>query len=197
MNRSAAGGTVSEGLESQALEIPAIRVFRSPKREDPRGYVMPTYNKAYFAALGIETEFVHENHCWSPKTGTVRGFHYQLPPFGQPKLIRVTKGRILDVNVDLRRGAPSFGRHVKADLAPGGWDQIYVPAGFAHCYCTLEPNTEVVFKLGCQFAPDHARGLAWNDPGLGIDWPVRPEDAIVLPRDLARPRFQDLTEFFP
>jgi dTDP-4-dehydrorhamnose 3,5-epimerase len=186
-----------EGLEAKHLEIPELMMFRSPRNQDRRGYVAPTYSRAYFLSLGIDFAPVHENHCWSPARGTIRGFHWQRPPHVQPKLIRVTRGRILDVNVDLRRSAPTFGRHVKAELAPGDWDQIFVPAGFAHCYCTLEPDTEVIFKLGAYFAPGHAAGLAWNDPDLAIDWPVAERDAIVLDRDLRRPRFSELTELFP
>jgi dTDP-4-dehydrorhamnose 3,5-epimerase len=189
--------TVVDGLEVKSLEIPEIKLFRADRREDRRGYVVPTYNKAFFASLGIHTDFVHENHCFSPRRGTLRGFHYQLPPYGQAKLIRITRGRLLDVNVDLRRGSPTFGRHVKAELTPEGWSQILVPVGFAHCYGTLEDDTEVIFKLGSQFAPHHAVGLAWNDPDLGIQWPISPGEAIVLERDMKRPRFSELTQFFP
>lgn len=195
-----AGGpraTVVEGLEMKSLEVPEIKIFRAAPREDVRGWVVPTYSKAYFASIGVHTEFVHENHCFSERRGTIRGFHYQRPPYGQPKLIRVTRGRILDVDVDLRKGSPTFGRHVKVELAPDGWNQILVPVGFAHCYCILEDETEVIFKLGCQYAPAYASGLAWNDPELGIEWPVSEAEAIVLPRDLARPRFSALTELFP
>jgi dTDP-4-dehydrorhamnose 3,5-epimerase len=190
-------GTVVEGLEVRVLEIPEIRVFRALPRTDRRGSVVPTYSRVYFASIGIHTEFVHENHCVSPRRGTIRGFHYQLPPYGQAKLIRVTRGRMLDVNVDLRRGSPTFGRHVMVELTPSEWNQVFVPVGFAHCYATLQDDTEVIFKLGCQYAPRAAAGLAWNDPGLGIPWPIRPEDAIVLDRDTERPRFADLQVFFP
>ncbi len=189
--------TVVEGLEVKSLEIPEIKLFRAERREDRRGYVVSTYNKAFFGSLGVHTDFVHENHCFSHRRGTVRGFHYQLPPYGQAKLIRVTRGRILDVNVDLRKGSPTFGRHVKAELTPEGWNQILVPVGFAHCYCTLEDDTEVIFKLGSPFAPRHAVGLAWNDPDLGVTWPITPDEAIVLERDLDRPHFSELTQFFP
>jgi len=189
--------TVVEGLEMKSLEIPEIKLFRAKRQEDLRGYVVPTYSKAYFASLGINTDFVHENHCFSRRRGTIRGFHYQLPPYGQAKLIRVTHGRMLDVSVDLRKGSPTFGQHVKAELALDDWNQVLVPAGFAHCYCTLEDDTEVIFKLGCQFAPTRAVGLAWNDPDLSIEWPVSGDEAIVLKRDLNRLRFSQLTEFFP
>jgi dTDP-4-dehydrorhamnose 3,5-epimerase len=190
-------GTVVEGLETRTLAIPDLRVFRGPRHDDRRGWVMPTYSRDFLASLGIPFDLVHENHCFSPRRGTIRGFHHQLPPHGQAKLIRVTRGRILDVNVDLRKGSPTFGRHVKVELAPDGWSQILVPVGFAHCYCTLEDDSEVIFKLGAAYAPAHAAGLAWNDPDLGIEWPVAEAEAIVLERDLRRPRLSELTEFFP
>jgi len=189
--------TVVEPLELRSLEIAEIKVFRAERRRDKRGYVMPAYSKQGLADAGISFDVVHENHCWSARAGTIRGFHYQLPPYAQPKLIRVTRGRILDVNVDLRKGSATFGRHVKAELDPEGWNQILVPAGFAHCYCTLTDDVEVIFKLGCAYAPRYARVLAWNDPDLGVEWPVGESDAIVLERDLRTPRFRDLSEFFP
>lgn len=186
-----------ESFGVQALSIPDIKIFRAEPRSDSRGAVMSTYNRLFFTEIGLEFDVVHENHCWSPRLGTVRGFHYQLPPYAQPKLIRIVRGRMLDVNVDLRRSSPTFGRHVAAELTPQAWNQIFVPAGFAHCYCTLEDDTEVIFKNGAPFAPMHARGLAWNDPDLDIAWPITAEEAIVLQRDLDRPRFSALTEFFP
>jgi len=189
--------TITEDLEARSLDIPEVKVFRAERRGDRRGYVVPTYCKRGLAEAGVPFEIVHENHCWSAKAATVRGFHYQLPPYAQPKLIRVTRGRILDVSVDLRRGSPAFGRHTRIELDPAGWNQILVPTGFAHCYCTLTDDTEVIFKLGCEYAPKYARGLRWNDPDLGIDWPVPEEDAIVLERDLDCPRFRELAEFFP
>jgi len=190
-------GTVSEPLEYQRLAFPEIIVFRADARTDMRGSVMPSFNALQLASLGIKFEFFQENHCVSPKRATVRGFHYQLPPHGQSKLIRVTRGRILDVNVDMREGSPTFGQHVAAELSPEGWNQIFVPEGFAHCYCTLEDDSEVIFKLGHPFAPDHARGFSWNDPALGIQWPISEEEAIVLDRDVNRPPFDQLDELYP
>lgn len=189
-------GTVAEPLSSKQLAFPDIFVFRSEERRDERGTVAPSFNAVQLYELGIDFVLWHENHCFSPKKGTVRGFHYQLPPHGQSKLIRVTRGRILDVNVDMRRGSPTFGQHVAQELTAGDWNQIYVPEGYAHCYCTLEDDSEVIFKLGHPYAPDFARGFAWNDPALGIDWPIADVDAIVLQRDLDRPSFADLDELF-
>jgi len=189
-------GTVTEGLEIRSLEIPEVKLLRAAKKCDSRGWVMPSFSLHGLRAAGIDFLPLHENHCLSPRRGTVRGFHYQLPPYGQGKLIRVTRGRMLDVNIDLRRGSPTFGRHVMAELDPDGWNQILVPAGFAHCYLTLTDDCETIFKLDQEFAPSHARGLAWNDPDLGIDWPISEDEAIALPRDLDRPRFREITEFF-
>ena len=189
--------TVIEGMECQALEIPEIKIFRAEPRGDSRGYVMPTFNERFFAPLGFADGVAQENHCLSIRRGTIRGFHYQLPPFAQAKLIRVVRGRMVDVNVDIREGSPTFGRHTSVELTPDGWNQILVPGGFAHCYCTEEDETEVIFKLGCEFAPDHARGLAWNDPDLAVEWPIKEDEAIVLERDLDRPAFSELTEFPP
>lgn len=188
---------IVEGLEVKTLDIPALKIFRGDPKVDLRGTIMPTFNRPFFGQLGIDFQIVHENHCLSPGKGTVRGFHYQLPPHGQAKLIRVTRGKILDVNIDLRKSSPTFGQYLQVELSPESWNQIFVPEGFAHCYCTLEDHTEVIFKLGSPFAPSFARGLAWNDPDLQIPWPVSEETAIVLERDLNRPRFSALTEWFP
>ncbi|HEY9081053.1 dTDP-4-dehydrorhamnose 3,5-epimerase family protein [Magnetovibrio sp.] len=190
-------GTVVEGLEVRHHDFPDILTFRSPVRSDIRGSVAPTYNKEFFDSLGIKFDVLHENHCVSPHTATVRGFHYQLPPHSQAKLIRVVRGRMLDVNVDVRKSSPTFGQHIAIELVAGEWDQIFVPGHYAHCYCTLEENTDVVFKLGAGFAPEHAVGLAWNDPALGIDWPISQDEAIVLERDLDRPSFHDVTALHP
>lgn len=189
--------TVTEALEIRALDIPEIKILRGTRRSDARGWVAPHYSREALRRAGLAFDIAHENLCYSPKAGTVRGFHYQIPPHAQGKLIQVTRGRILDVNVDLRRGSPTFGRHTRMELDADSWNQTLVPAGFAHCYCTLTDDCEVIFKLDTEFAPAYARGLAWNDPDLAIEWPVDKRSAIVLDRDLHRPRFRDLTDLFP
>lgn len=190
-------GAIAEKLEVKQLSLPGLLAFSGVKKRDERGDVTPSFNVYQLRELGIEFSVCHENHCYSPAKGTVRGFHYQLPPHGQAKLIRVARGRILDVNVDMRRSSPTFGDHTSQELTPDGWSQIYVPEGFAHCYCTLEDECEVIFKLGAPYAPGHARGLVWNDPALKIDWGIDPAQAIVLDRDLRRPAFDEIEEFFP
>ncbi len=192
----ATDGTLVEGLESRTLAIADLRIFRSPAKGDARGSVASVYNRSYFESLGIRDDFVQENHCVSPHRFTVRGFHFQRPPFGQSKLIRVVHGRILDVNVDLRHGSPTFKQWAKAELVAGDWDQIYVPVGFAHCYATLTDDVEVIFKLGRGYKESHAAGLSWNDPELAIDWPFDAGEARVLERDLARPRLSQIDACF-
>lgn len=189
-------GTLIEGLDSLALSLPDLRIFRSSVKGDVRGSVASVYNRRYFESLGIADNFIQENHCVSPRRFTIRGFHYQRPPYGQSKLIRVVRGRILDVNVDLRQGSPTFMQWAKAELAPDEWDQIYVPVGFAHCYATLTDDVEVIFKLGSGYKESHATGFAWNDPRLAIDWPFDMTQALVLERDLARPRLSEMEPVF-
>jgi len=127
----------------------------------------------------------------------VRGLHFQTGPFAQAKLVSVTRGRILDVVVDLRRSSPAYGRHVPMELSAEAGQQLYVPVGFAHGFCTLEPDTEVMYKVSAPYSPGHDRGLAWDDPALGIAWPVAPERAILSDKDRIHPRLADLPAYFP
>jgi dTDP-4-dehydrorhamnose 3,5-epimerase len=125
----------------------------------------------------------------------VRGLHFQVPPTAQAKLVWSVRGAVLDVVVDLRRGSPTFGRHVAVELSPAD-GQLYVPVGFAHGYCTLEADTEVVYKVSAPYAPDHEGGVLWNDPDLAIPWPIADADAVLAARDAALPRLADLPSVF-
>jgi dTDP-4-dehydrorhamnose 3,5-epimerase len=126
----------------------------------------------------------------------VRGLHFQIPPFAQAKLLRVTAGSILDVAVDIRWGSPTFGRHVAVVLSASEGNQISIPEGFAHGYCTLEPDTEVIYKVSAYYSPEHDRGLFWSDPALGIAWPVSADRALVSERDQKHPILSSLPRFF-
>ncbi len=128
--------------------------------------------------------------------GTLRGLHFQVPPYAQHKLVRVVHGAILDVAVDLRRGSPTFGKHVTAEISADAWNQIFVPIGFAHGYCTLVPNTQIIYKVSCRYAPDHERGWLWNDPALDIDWPDSADEAAISDRDRQMPLLSELTDLF-
>src|SRR5215208_629678 len=155
-------------LSVQALAITEVRLIVPDRFHDERGYFSETYSRRDFAAAGVTDEFVQDNHSLSTKTGTVRGLHYQLAPVAQAKLVRVLRGAIFDVAVDLRRGSPTFGLHVAQTLSAGAWNQLFVPVGFAHGFCTLEPDTEVVYKVTAQYSRAHDRGIRWNDPALAI-----------------------------
>nr|WP_255616464.1 dTDP-4-dehydrorhamnose 3,5-epimerase [Microvirga puerhi] len=172
--------------------MPDVLIVRTKAFQDSRGFFTETYNQAAFAKAGITEAFVQDNVSLSTQVGTVRGLHFQLPPFAQAKLVRVVRGRILDIAVDLRRASPTFGQHVAVELSETNRQQIFVPAGFAHGFCTLEPNTEVQYKVSASYSPTHDRGLAWDDPALGIPWPVAPERAILSDKDTKHPRLAAL-----
>lgn len=163
---------------------------------DHRGFFMETYSARDFAALGITDQFVQDNHSLSVQPGTVRGMHFQVPPHPQAKLVRVLRGAVLDVIVDIRAGSPTFGRHVAAELSAANAAQLYIPAGFAHGFCTLEPDTEVVYKVTDFYAPECDRSIAWDDPDLALPWPVRADQAQLSEKDRSAPRLRDLPPLF-
>lgn len=183
-------------MEVVELAIPGLLLIRPPKYSDKRGFVSETYNAGVLRQyIGDET-FVQDNHALSSRVGTVRGMHFQKPPFAQGKLVRVLRGRVYDVAVDMRHGSPSFGRYIGVELNAADWTQLWIPVGFAHGFCTLEPDTEVLYKLTAHFSPAHEQGIVWNDPTLDIEWPVDAGSAIVSPKDLAQPRLSDLPAYF-
>lgn len=140
---------------------------------------------------------MQDNHSLSRDAGTVRGLHYQVYPFAQNKLVRVLRGRILDVAVDLRRSSPSFGKYVAVELSNENWQQLFVPVGFAHGFMTLEPDTEVFYKVTNFYSPDHDKGIAWDDPELAIEWPIHFANVTLSEKDSKLPWLRDVVEFFP
>lgn len=183
-------------MDAVALDIPEVRLITPRKHGDHRGFFSETYNRAAFAAAGIGLDFIQDNQSLSATQGTVRGLHFQTPPFAQDKLLRVLRGSVFDVAVDLRRGSPSYGRHVSAVLSAENWIQILVPAGFAHGFMTLEPDTEVLYKVTNLYAPAHDMGILWNDPDLGIDWPLPEAEAVLSDKDRKQPRLADFESPF-
>ena len=176
--------------------IPDVRVVVPVRHEDARGFFSERYNRRDLAAAGLAFDFVQDNHIRSGPVGTVRALHYQLPPFAQDKLLGVLRGAVFDVAVDLRSGSPTFGKHVSVVVSAEEGNQMLVPAGFAHGFCTLEPDTEVIYKVTEYYAPDHDRGIIWNDPDLGIDWPVLEASAVLSDRDRHHPRLRDTSDRF-
>jgi len=176
--------------------IPDVKVIRPRRFGDARGYFMETYSRRALAAEGLDDDFVQDNHSRSAEVGTVRGLHFQSPPFAQAKLLRCSAGRILDVAVDVRRGSPTYGRHVALELsAENGW-QIYVPVGFAHGFVTLEPGSEVQYKVSADYSPAHDGGILWSDPALGIAWPVDAARAVLSDKDRKLPLLADFESPF-
>jgi dTDP-4-dehydrorhamnose 3,5-epimerase len=179
------------------LALVDVLLITPERREDPRGFFSETFNRAEFeSATGIAADFVQDNHSLSRSLGTVRGLHFQLPPMAQDKLVRVSKGAIYDVAVDVRRDSPTFGHWVAAVLSADNWAQLWVPKGFAHGFCTLEPETEVIYKCTAYYAASYDRGLAWNDPAIGIDWPPT-AGAVLSDRDRRHPPLDELKDVFP
>lgn len=176
-------------IEDVALLTP--KIFR-----DDRGFFSETFNTKTFSDAGFALDFVQDNHSLSVETGVLRGLHFQIPPRAQDKLVRVIKGSIFDVAVDIRADSPTFGQHVSAVLSADNWTQILVPKGFAHGFCTLEPNTEVIYKVTDYFAPECDRGIRWDDPALGIAWPLKGGKAVLSPKDLKNPLLSELPRYF-
>lgn len=177
-------------------DIPGLILVEPKKFGDHRGFFSETYNRARLAERGFDAEFIQDNHALSGEAGVLRGLHFQSPPFAQAKLVRVVRGAVLDVAVDIRRGSPTFGEHAAVELSAANWRQLLVPAGFGHGYVTLEPGTEVIYKVTAPYAPAHDHGFLWSDPDLGIDWPVAAEAAILSDKDRALPRLADIDNPF-
>lgn len=176
--------------------IAGVRILVPRRLRDERGFFAESWSRKRFGDVGIDMDWVQENHGASTARGTVRGFHYQLPPAAQAKLIRVVRGAALDVAVDIRRGSPTFGRHVAAELSARNFRQLFIPAGFAHGYCTLEPDTEVLYKVDHDYAPDTERGIRWDDPALGIDWPIEAGAAVLSDKDRGLPVLAEQPDVF-
>ena len=183
-------------MDVEPSAIPDVLIIRPARHADARGFFSEVYSRRVFAAAGIDIEFVQDNYSRSVDRGIVRGLHFQVPPFAQHKLVCVTRGAIFGVAVDLRGGSASYGRAVTRTINAESWSQWLVPAGFAHGYCTLEPNTDVAYKVSAYYSPEHDRGLLWNDPALGIEWPIATAAALLSERDRRHPTLAELPHYF-
>jgi dTDP-4-dehydrorhamnose 3,5-epimerase len=184
-------------LEVISTTICGVNIVVPKAFGDARGSFSETYNAARFAEHNINLAFVQDNQSWSAQTGTVRGLHFQSAPKAQDKLVRVLRGRIMDVAVDLRHSSPTYGRWVGEELSAENRKQLLVPIGFAHGFCTLEPNTEVLYKVSEYYSRENDLGLAWDDPDLAINWPVTADKAILSEKDRCQPAFRNLATYFP
>lgn len=184
-------------MQFEDTAIPAVKIVTPKKHGDARGFFSEVYKQSDWTNAGLNYVFVQDNHSFSAPVGTLRGLHFQTPPFAQDKLVRVIRGRILDVAVDIRRSSPTFGKHVAVELSAENWRQLLIPIGFAHGFVTLEPDTEVLYKVTALYSPAHDRGLAFDDPDLGIDWRLPAGGPMLSEKDRHWPRLRDLTEAFP
>ncbi len=184
-------------MKVERLAIPDVLLLEPRRFGDARGFFSEVWSRQAFAAVGIDADFVQDNHSLSRDAGVVRGLHFQRPPMAQGKLVRVVRGAILDVAVDLRHGSPTHGRHVSAVLSAANGLQMWVPRGFAHGFCTLSPETEVIYKVDAPYDRASDAGISWDDPALGIEWPVAADAAILSDKDREAPRLADIHPPFP
>lgn len=183
-------------VEVRALGLEGVYEIRPPKFEDDRGFFSETWNAGKLAQAGIPVDFVQDNHSLSRPRGVMRGLHFQTPPFAQEKLVRVLRGSVSDVAVDIRKGSPTFGRWVAVTLSDKAWNQILVPKGFAHGFVTLEPDTEVAYKVSAPYSQSHDRTLRFDDPALAIEWPVPADQMILSAKDASAPFLADVDTGF-
>jgi dTDP-4-dehydrorhamnose 3,5-epimerase len=177
--------------------ISGVLIVTPPRFMDDRGFFSETWNEGRFIEAGIAGPFVQDNHVRSTDRGVVRGLHLQIAPSAQGKLIRAVRGAIWDVAVDIRRGSPTYGKHVAAVLSAENWQQLWIPAGFLHGYCTIEPDTEVIYKVTAPWDRQAERGVLWNDPELAVPWPISRDEVTLSDKDRALPRLADCGEWLP
>ena len=181
-------------MNTDLADLPRLIV---PKRHvDDRGWFSETFHEKRLRDIGIICHFVQDNQSSSKRAGTLRGFHFQLPPAGQAKLVVVLRGRILDVAVDVRRGSPSFGKYVSLELSADFGRQFYIPVGFAHGYVSLEDDVLVMYKVSDYYAPAHDSGIRWNDPDIAFPWPFNNTDIIISDKDRRLPFLNEFASPF-
>ena len=181
-------------MQCKPLSIPDVKLLTPKKHGDERGFFSETYNREILAIGGITDDFVQDNHSYSAQQGVLRGLHFQEPPFAQAKLVRVIRGAIWDVAVDIRHGSPTFGQWVAAELSAANWQQLYIPIGFAHGFVTLIPDTEVCYKTSNYYSPAHDGGILWSDAALNIPWNV--SNPVLSAKDAKLPLLRDLEPIF-
>lgn len=183
-------------MNIEPLAIPDVLLITPAKFADSRGFFSETWNQAKLAAHGFAETFVQDNQSLSTQAGTIRGLHCQIGANVQGKLVRVIKGAIWDVAVDIRRGSPTYGQYAAAVLSAENWQQLWVPRGFLHGFCTLEPDTSVIYKVTAPYDRAAERAVIWNDPTLALPWPVAPEHALLSEKDQLLPRLSDCEDWF-
>ena len=180
-----------EIVKIRELDIPGVFLLSPPRHGDDRGFFSEVFRADLFDAAVPGQRFVQDNVSRSATKGTVRGLHYQSPPMGQGKLVRVSRGAVLDVAVDVRSGSPTFGRHVAVELSETNWDQLWIPEGFLHGFCTLTDDVELSYKVTGPYSGAHDGAVAFDDPDLAIAWPVDRDQAVISNKDRDAPGMKD------
>jgi dTDP-4-dehydrorhamnose 3,5-epimerase len=183
-------------LQIQPLSIPDVLCIQPTQHHEDRGFFSEVYRRDVLASHGVEVAFVQDNHVFSAARGVLRGLHFQVPPNAQGKLVRCVRGAVVDVAVDIRQGSPTYGQHVALELSARNWRQVWVPPGFAHGYVTLQPESEVLYKVTAYYDPVAERGIAWDDPALSIDWRWPAGELVISPKDRANPNLADAAPAF-
>ncbi|GIL38736.1 dTDP-4-dehydrorhamnose 3,5-epimerase [Roseiterribacter gracilis] len=183
-------------MRVDATSLPGVQLITPVRHGDARGFFSETYVESRYETAGIPVRFVQDNHAMSAAIGTVRGLHWQIGANAQDKLVRVTRGAIFDVAVDIRRASPTFGQWVGVELSAANWSQLFVPIGFAHGYCTLHPDTEVLYKTSAVYDSGAERSVRWDDPAIGISWPPVVDPALLSNKDRIAPLLADAQDLF-
>jgi dTDP-4-dehydrorhamnose 3,5-epimerase len=179
-------------INIETLAIPDVKLLKPKLHQDDRGYVTEIVHEKQMQELGLPIKFMQENQSYSHRKNTVRGLHFQRAPNAQAKLVRALRGKAYDVAVDVRPNSPTYGKHIAVVLSADEVAQLFIPAGFAHGFCTLEDDTVILYKMSHFYTPGSEGGFLWNDADVGIDWPVKAGEAILSGRDEKLPRFKDL-----
>lgn len=177
------------GIQVESLAIPDVKLISPDRFLDDRGFFSETYNTEHYRQAGVTVNFIQDNHSFSEHAGTIRGLHYQAPPKAQAKLVRVLRGSILDVAVDIRTGSPTYGKWVSAVLSADNGRQLYVPPGFLHGFATREPNTDVAYKVDHYYSKACDGAILWDDPTLAIDWELDGVEPVLSDKDRTAPIF--------
>lgn len=183
-------------MKITSLTIPEVKLIEAKVFEDNRGLFLETYSKRSFDQAGINCSFIQDSLSSSKKVGVIRGLHFQLPPHAQAKLIRVIKGRIWDVAVDLRKASPTYSQYVSTELSAQNLNMLFIPAGFAHGFVTLDPDCEIQYKTDSYYMPSHEGGIRWNDPDLAINWPIQNDSITLSKKDALLPMLTNFHSTF-
>jgi dTDP-4-dehydrorhamnose 3,5-epimerase len=183
-------------MQVTATALPEVKLIQPIRHGDARGHFSEVYREDVLSAHGIDISFIQENQSMSAPRGVLRGLHFQTPPMAQAKLVRVVAGSILDVAVDIRSGSPTYGKHVAVVLSAAEGNQLLIPEGFAHGFCTLEPDCTVIYKVNRYYSAPNDGGMLWNDPALGIDWRLGSSEPVLSDKDRRHPSLADLPRYF-